>query len=87
LISQKRQIYDSKKYCQKDWQIFWKTVIFGNTCPFWHHLATLIKAAGFSQCMTTQTRFTACSYMTSQQSVGKKTAKSELARFPMFGSV
>jgi len=29
------------KYCQKSWQTFWKTVIFGNFCQIWHHLATV----------------------------------------------
>ena len=31
----------AKKYFQKSWQTFWKTVIFGNICQIWHHLATL----------------------------------------------
>jgi len=30
-----------QKCCQKSWQNFWKTVIFGNICQIWHHQATL----------------------------------------------
>jgi len=30
-----------KNIAQKSWQIFWKTVTFGNICQIWHHLATL----------------------------------------------
>jgi len=25
----------------KSWQIFWKTVIYGNICQIWKHLVTL----------------------------------------------
>jgi len=40
-LFQKWQIFDIKKYCQKNWQMFWKTDIFGNISQIWHHLATL----------------------------------------------
>jgi len=30
-----------QKILPKNWQILWKTVIFGNICQIWHHLATL----------------------------------------------
>jgi len=40
MVFQKWQIFGIKKYCQKNWQIFWKTVIFGDICQIWHHLAT-----------------------------------------------
>jgi len=29
------------KFCQTKWQMFWKTVIFGNIFRIWHHLAPL----------------------------------------------
>jgi len=44
----KRQNFGNKKYCQSNWQIFWKTVIFGSICQIWHHLATLAKSCAIS---------------------------------------
>jgi len=29
------------KILPKNWQIFWKTVIYGNICQIWHNPATL----------------------------------------------
>jgi len=31
----------SKNIAKNNWHILWKTVIFGNICQIWHHLATL----------------------------------------------
>jgi len=36
LVFGKWEIFGIKKY----WQNFWKTVMFGNICQFWHYLAT-----------------------------------------------
>jgi len=43
----KWQNFGIDKYCQNSWQFLRKTVIFGNNCQVWQHLAALSRCDSY----------------------------------------
>jgi len=52
LYFKKWQKFGIKNIAKNSFQSFWKTIIFGNICQIWHHLATLLTAIS-SHCHAT----------------------------------